>query len=1006
MKKLIILILCCLAVAARAENVVSVSSVSGHPQDEVTLQVSLANTDAAVAFQTEIPLGSQLTYVANSIALNPDRVTDHQVTAAVVNGTLKIFAYSLSLSPFVGDSGNLLTFTLKLKNEPGDYSLNMSDSKLSNASGTALPINTLNGTVTILSPKLSINTASLNYGHVPIRSEYTQTAQVSNVGNEPLTITNITFSDAVFSCPSFTETILQPGASASFTFKFAPMLKGTITAAATIVSNSISGNGAISLVADPYAVNEIHVGNVTGYCDSIVELPISMNNMEDIIGFQIEANLNDAMEFIDFTLSDRKADHVATGIVSGATLRLMAYSPSGSAFTGEDGVLGAVRFRLHGLYGNYYLNPAKAVLADAQGEDALSAKYQGYVNIRSPKITGNSSLSFGSTPVTETVTKEYVVSNNGNASMRIDQVVFDQADFAVAETFPITVGQYSNTTLHVSYSREQKGDFNAIMKIYSNDPQNGLKNVALSGHRYEPNSVSIAAEPMGSVDDSVIASIGLDNYSGIVALQTDFVYPCHDYSISSSDFQLTDRFQGHNLYAIQANDSTYRILVLSMQNATVDAHEGAVLNITMHPVGTPSWEAEYMVSLSNVVLSGVEGENQFTGEDVGTTFTFGVTQSTQLAAGWNWWSTFIEMDGVDGLTLLENGLDENGMIIKSPNGNYLEYYSEWEMWWGNDFAIENTSMYEIKTNAACALPIAGIRATPSSHPITIRPGWNWIGYTANTGLTTEMALSSLTPSEDDIIQSRLGFSQYWPGFGFWGSIETMSPGNGYKYRSNDTENQTLVYPSGNRGMLSEMEEQLVSASLQHQYFMDVVAVVELDEESVRNDLFEVRALSKGQIRGCTSLRYCELIDRYVAMLVVYGDGEEDIAFSLVDKANGSTYYGPDVMAFKSDEVVGSLKEPKHLRFGHNWENTSRYVIDRVFPNPVVAGGNFNLAVADGLDDDVIEKLEIVNVYGQSVFTASSVAASASMTAPETAGVYVLRILADGKTYYGTLIVTK
>ena len=89
MKKLLIILICCLTVAARAENVVSVSSASGHPQDEVTLNVSLANTNAAVAFQADIPLGSQLTYVAGSVALNPDRITDHQVTAAVVDGNLR-----------------------------------------------------------------------------------------------------------------------------------------------------------------------------------------------------------------------------------------------------------------------------------------------------------------------------------------------------------------------------------------------------------------------------------------------------------------------------------------------------------------------------------------------------------------------------------------------------------------------------------------------------------------------------------------------------------------------------------------------------------------------------------------------------------------------------------------------------------------------------------------------------------------------------------------------------
>ena len=395
-KQLIILIISCLVVAARAENIVSVSSASGHPQDEVTLNVSLANTDAVVAFQTEIPLGSQLTYVAGSVALNPDRITDHQVSAAVVGGSLRIYAFSLSLASFVGNEGNLLSFTLRLKNEPGDYALDMSQTLLSDATGTALPVTTNNSMVTILSPKLQINTSTLDYGHVPIRSEYTQNVQLSNIGNEPLTFSGITFSDAVFSCPNFTEVTLEAGVSTSFTFKFVPMVKGAVTATATIVSNSISGNCIVDLEADPFAVNEIHIGNTTGYCDSIVEVPISMNNMEGIIGFQIEFNLNSALEFVDFTLSDRKTNHVSTGVMSGTTLRLMAYSPSGAAFTGDDGVIGTVRFLLRGLYGYYSLYPTKAVLADANGEDVLSDKYEGYVDIRSPQIYGDETLDFGS----------------------------------------------------------------------------------------------------------------------------------------------------------------------------------------------------------------------------------------------------------------------------------------------------------------------------------------------------------------------------------------------------------------------------------------------------------------------------------------------------------------------------------------------------------------------------------------------------------------------------------
>ena len=992
MKKFLIIILCCLAMAAQAENVVSVSSASGHPQDEVTFNVSLANTDAAVAFQTEIPLGSQLTYVAGSVALNPDRVTDHHVTAAVVNGTLKIYAYSLSLTPFVGNEGNLLSFTLKLKNEPADYALNLSNVKLSDASGAALPVTTQSGTVTILSPKLSINTPSLNYGHVPIRSEYTKTAQVSNVGNEPLTITNITFSDAVFTCPSFAETTLQPGANASFTFKFAPMLKGAVTATATIVSNSISGNGTINLLADPYAVNEIHVGNVTGYCDSIVELPISMNNMEDIIGFQIEFNLNDALEFVDFTLSDRKTNHVETGVVVGTTLRLMAYSPTGAAFTDEDGVIGILRFRLHGLYGNYYLNPYKAILADTNGEDALSAKYQGQINIRSPRINGNSSLSFGSTPVTETVTKEYVVGNNGNAPMRIDQVVFDQEGCSVEESFPITVNQYASATLHVSHSREQKGDFNALMKIYSNDPQSGLKNVALSGNRYEPNSVGLEADPFVLDDGDVLVSLNLDNYSDIVALQADFSYPNQDYSVSPADFHLTDRFANHSLYVIQTNDSTYRILILSMQNAAVEGHEGAALNITLHPIGTLSDE-EYTVSVSNIVLSETEGLNVFTGEEVSADFSLTVTQSQTLSQGWNWWSTYIEQEGVDGLGMLENGLGHNGLAIKSQNDFTTNYYGSigYDYWYGGLESLTNEQGYMINTSAAANVVLTGVSAKPADHPITIHPNWNWIGYPASQEQLLTATTAGFQPENNDVVKDHSGFAMYYAGYGWYPQDFVMTPGKGYLYNSNATGDKVLTYAINRESASFEKkpnECQWVPETHKYADNISVIAVLEKEGEELRDNV-EVGAFVNGECRGTAMLRYFEPTGRYYAMLSVAGEDGDEVSFEILGSRSATR------VVFRSNDVLGSLDQPFVMAFCGG--NAAMSV--GMYPNPVDRNDAIML---DLLEDVRISEIVIVDMLGRTVRCETD--GLNIIGGLSESGVYFVEIATNKVVYHGRLIV--
>jgi hypothetical protein len=988
--------------AARTENIVSVSSVSGHPQDELTVQLSLVHTDAAVAFQVEIPLGSQLTYVPGSVALNPDRITDHQVSAAVVNGSLRIYVFSLSLTPFVGTEGNLLSFNLKLKNEPGNYALELNQAKLSNASGNALSVTTNNGMVTILAPKLQINTASINYGHVPIRSEYTQNARVTNVGNEPLTITGISFSDPVFGCPGFAETTLQPNGSASFAFLFSPEEKGAVIATATIASNSISGIGAVSLVADPFAVNEIHIGNTTGYCDSVVEVPINMNNMEAITGLQIDMNLPQTLEYVDFRLSERKTDHVAMGVFKEGLLRLMAYSASGAAFSGDDGEIGILLLRLKGLSGNYGLNPSKAVLADANGEDVLSAKYQGRVTIRSPKINGSNALSFGSSPVTETVTREYVVRNQGNASMRIDQVVFDQTDFSLSETFPIVVAQGANTTLHVSYDREQQGDFNALMKIYSNDPQNGLMNVALSGTRYEPNALALSADAFASSEGNVEVSLAMDNYSDIVAMQFDFTFPYLDFSVQSSDFMLAERCAQHSLYTTPLNDSTYRVLVLSMQNGAVVGHEGVVLNVVLHPIGTPE-DVEYTVSTSNTVLSGREGTNLLSGDEAEARFVLTMTQNSQMEAGWNWWSTYIEQNNMDGLTMLENQLGENGLEIKSQSSTTVNYYSYmgYDYWYGSLNEIQNEKGYKINVSSASNTNLTGRKANVVNHPITIRSNWNWIGYPLAYSQTISSAFTGFQPAPNDLIKGQGMSSIYYEGYGWFPDV-VLEPNKSYMYQSLVSEDKTLVY-ANNRGVdVQRVEEQPYWQSNVYAYpnNSSVIAVAHLDGLEQRDGEVQIGAFVNGECRGSASLTYFEPLGRYYGVLTITGQDGDLIEFRLADIEKGETSVDCKTqLVFETDAVMGNLNDPLELQFDSK-ENVNHPSRVQFCPNPVKAGQSFSLIIPN---EEKVSEVLVTNTFG--VLTQHQKSDALSVNAPTVSGVYIVTVICQsGMVCHNQIIV--
>jgi hypothetical protein len=89
-----------------------------------------------------------------------------------------------------------------------------------------------------------------------------------------------------------------------------------------------------------------------------------------------------------------------------------------------------------------------------------------------------------------------------------------------------------------------------------------------------------------------------------------------------------------------------------------------------------------------------------------------------------------------------------------------------------------------------------LRATPidpSSHPITLMPGFNWIGYPLAQPMSIDQALSGLVPNNGDFIKSMTGISMYSDG-NWIGTFTTFEPGQGYIYKSTATESKSFCFP--------------------------------------------------------------------------------------------------------------------------------------------------------------------------------------------------------------------
>ena len=384
-------------------------------------------------------------------------------------------------------------------------------------------------------------------------------------------------------------------------------------------------------------------------------------------------------------------------------------------------------------------------------------------------------------------------------------------------------------------------------------------------------------------------------------------------------------------------------------------------------------------------------------------FNFTDMQLTQFSEGWNWWSTYVEQGGIDGLSLLQESLGDNGVAIRSQASGYTDYYAGYG-WYGSLESINNESSYRVVTSAPCVAAMPGSVAIPSQHPITLSQGWTWIGYLPSRAMDINTALEGLEATQGDMVKSQQGYSDYYPGYGWFGSLNTIEPGMGLMYYSASGETVTFTYPDNGRG--GELKANMTA---EHNHWkpntfaypdnMTVMAVVELDDAELSSDNYELAAFANGECRGSVKLTYAEPLNSHVAFLTISGKDAAELSFRLYDKETGMEYYdAEESLDFVANAIVGDADDLYiiHFRGTTGMDELASRV--QVYPNPVNAGERFSIDVADDVKNPV--RVEIVNALGVETLRATSVQTPAQLTAPATAGVYTLRITVEGK---GTVV---
>ena len=619
----ILLVLLCFYMGAWADNVVTVSSSEGAPDEEVTVSIGLQNSDVLSSLQVSIPLDQNLTFVDGSGLLG-SRCGSHSLTVGVKDGVLNVFVFSASMTAITGNSGEVASFKLKLGNQPATMTLQPSKLVLVTNSGAMVTGSAQSGNVTIRCAKAQYSTMEVDFGAVPILSTYNRTVTVTNVGNDALTITDLNFSDVnVFSSTTTLPLTIAAGASKSLTITYAPVERGSINRTLKVECNSISKLNTIKLKAQPFAVNELHVQNASGISDEEVTVSMTMNNMDAISGFQIEFTLPGQLEYVDgsFKLSDRKQDHVTQTSLTGNVLRIIAYSLSNKAFTDNDGEIGEFKVKLTGRNG-LTLKPTKTVLTATNTllGNVVSAVYGGQISISSPRINTANTLDFGAVSVTESCQKTFTIRNTGAAPLTVNRIVFSNENLSVEEDLPIVIAAGGSRNVTIAYSSLEQKTFEAKMQIYSNDPDLRLKEVTVTGSRFAPNFMDFRT-PDIEPDENVSIEVSANIYEPIAAMQFDLEYPSAYYETFDNNYTLEQRAQGMTVQMMAVNDHTMRVFCYFLGGGNLAAGEGKIMTLLLRPKTEVNIsEGTYQVSVKNIKLSTSQMTDKYAGTDIVSSF--------------------------------------------------------------------------------------------------------------------------------------------------------------------------------------------------------------------------------------------------------------------------------------------------------------------------------------------------------------------------------------------------
>ena len=307
-------------------------------------------------------------------------------------------------------------------------------------------------------------------------------------------------------------------------------------------------------------------------------------------------------------------------------------------------------------------------------------------------------------------------------------------------------------------------------------------------------------------------------------------------------------------------------------------------------------------------------------------------QTLELKKGWNWISFNVENSKFrDGMgVLLNNYLWSDGDLLVDPTNNLMLSYKGGQ-WMVNDSKakasarVSVTNSYRIHVADDVVLEVTGNSLSqPDQRTVTVKEGWNSIGYTpmVNLPVTTALGDYEFEAQDGDVVKSQTEFAQFTEGangkMAWKGNLKYMKPGEGYMLHRSKKGVASFKYPFINPDVpfVGVTNNSTITYAPQraHDYAntMSLTAVAEGIELKEGDKLIAMRG---AEVCGEAVVDESEKTEEDAPIIYMSISGEKKAPLAFAVERNGDIIATTgEVLTYEVNAVSGNANEPTSINF--------------------------------------------------------------------------------------------